>query len=126
MKKEKKRYVGVKVDDRWPAVRIDLNSTQLNPAQTRLAIGMMRLDRVKRVAMLPLSSVSTLRAPPCKGESAQAAKEIDKFWASHALPESPRYCSRARYGGLASHSLNQFSISRDERAAGICSHNLGA
>jgi hypothetical protein len=41
--------------------RSQLNST------TRLAIGMMRLDRVKRVAMLPLSSVSTLRA--------QAAKE---------------------------------------------------
>jgi hypothetical protein len=63
MKKEKKRYVGVKVDDRWPAVRINLNSTQPSPAQTRLAIGMMRLDGVKRVAMLPLSSVSTLRAP---------------------------------------------------------------
>lgn len=45
---------------------------------------MMRLDRVKRVAMLLcLSSnkraVSTLRAPLAK------EKEIDKFWASHAL-----------------------------------------
>ena len=80
---------------------------------------------MKRVAMLLcLSSnkraVSTLRAPLAK------EKEIDKFWASHALSESPRYCSRARCGGLASHSLIQFSISRDERAAGVCSHNLGA
>jgi hypothetical protein len=64
---------------------------------------MMSVDRVKRVAMLPLSSDSTLR--PLAKE--KLGKEIEKVWASHALPHQALLQPRTlwRLGESFTHSI---------------------